>query len=191
MGFCCVSMRLEEIWYLMHARNSVESMLTGHYYSRALPAHFNTQAALAVNILQNYIHLDQQERSATEALVERFGQNSDMLEVIQISAELKSICTKFVEFLETIGSVSRTAKLWAQYFHQVQLIRNYIRVERSGNWQLHLQCVKEMLPYFHAAGHLHYAKSVHLYLQQMTNLQNLMSQHELELFTSHGYFTIR
>lgn len=48
-----------------------------------------------------------------------------------------------------------------------------------------------MLPHFHAAGHLNYAKSAHLYLKQMPSLQNRISQHEFEIFTSHGYFTIR
>lgn len=109
IGYTMNGSGIKEIWYLMYARNSVESMMTGHYYSRALRAHFNTQAALAVNILQNNIHLDQQEMSGIEALVKRFVQNPNMLEVIQISSELKIICTKLVEFLETIGTISRTS----------------------------------------------------------------------------------
>ena len=34
----------------------------------------------------------------------------------------------------------------------------------TGDWHLHLYAVKQMLLYLHAAGHLHYAKSVHLYV---------------------------
>lgn len=41
-----------------------------------------------------------------------------------------------------------------------------------GNWKAHLNCVKEMLPYFHASGHFPYAMSAHLYLQDMQQLQN-------------------
>ena len=47
-----------------------------------------------------------------------------------------------------------------------------------------------MLPYFHAAGHLAYAKSAHLYVQQMSELESKMHPHEFEKFIS-GYFTVR
>lgn len=48
-----------------------------------------------------------------------------------------------------------------------------------------------MLPYFHAAGHLHYAKSVHVYLQDMYSLAERMTPEDYENFTTNGYFTIR
>ena len=37
---------------------------------------------------------------------------------------------------------SRTAELWWQYFNQVQLLRLYIRSERTADWSLHLYCVQ-------------------------------------------------
>lgn len=60
-----------------------------------------------------------------------------------------------------------------------------------GNWKLHLDCVKEMIPYLHAAAHLNYAKSAHLYYQDMVTLQDRMDPHEYMKFTTDGYFTIR
>lgn len=48
--------------------------------------------------------------------------------------------------------------------------------ERTGNWTLYLQCVRRMLPYFHAAGHLAYAKAARLYLQQMNSLESKMTE---------------
>ena len=68
---------------------------------------------------------------------------------------------------------------------------NFIRAERTGNWKFHLHCVQEMIPHFHAAGHLPYAKSARLYLQQMNFIQQVMSPEEYTLFSSKGYFTIR
>ena len=49
---------------------------------------------------------------------------------------------------------------------------------------------KQMIPYFHAAGHLVYAKSDHLYVQQMMELHNIMPEKEYDQFTEQGYFTI-
>jgi len=52
----------------------------------------------------------------------------------------------------------------------IALLRSFIRAERTGNWNLHLKTVAEMLPFFAAAGHNNYAKSCHIYLQEMLNL---------------------
>ena len=51
------------------------------------------------------------------------------------------------------------------------ILKQFIRSERLGNWKLHLSSLSQMLPYFAACGHNNYAKSVWLYLQQMSNLE--------------------
>ena len=48
-----------------------------------------------------------------------------------------------------------------------------------------------MIPHFHAAGHLPYAKAARLYLQQMEALEQTMPAYEYYLLTDKGYFTIR
>ena len=99
---------------------------------------------------------------------------------------------------ETIGHLcdqaegkGRTARLWINYLKQVSIMRLFIRAERIGDWCLHLNSVKQMLPYFHAAGHLAYATSAHLYVQQMMELHNIMPEKEYDQFTEQRYFTIR
>lgn len=47
-----------------------------------------------------------------------------------------------------------------------------------------------MLPYFHAPKHFPYAKSAHLYLQNMLQLQNSIDPEVYERF-SDGFFTVR
>ena len=54
----------------------------------------------------------------------------------------------------------------------------FIRAEWTDNWELHLHCVRQMLPHFHAAGHIAYAKSAHLYTQQMLELPHKMPAEE-------------
>ena len=44
-----------------------------------------------------------------------------------------------------------------------------MRTEQS-DWFLTMYAMKQMLAYLHAAGHLTYAKSVHLHMQQMKEL---------------------
>ena len=66
----------------------------------------------------------------------------------------------------------RTAILWIQYCEIIQLLRKFIKAERTGNWELHLQSVRDMLPYFAAAGHSLYAKSAYVYITSMQNLED-------------------
>ena len=46
-----------------------------------------------------------------------------------------------------------------------------------------------MLPYFHAAGHLPYAKSAQLYIQQMTKIESKLSDQDLAYFKEKGFLT--
>ncbi len=52
----------------------------------------------------------------------------------------------------------------------VNIPRQFLKAERTGNWQLHLKSVREMLPYFAASGPTLYAKSAYIYLQMMLRL---------------------
>ena len=54
----------------------------------------------------------------------------------------------------------------------IQLLTKFIKAERTGNWELHLQSVWNMLPYFAAAGHSLYAKSAYVYITSMQNLED-------------------
>lgn len=108
--------------------------------------------------------------------------NTDLVE--KFRSFLLHLCQKAKE-------TSRTGRLWIQYFEQVSTMRMFIRAERTGDWELHLHCIRQMLPYFHAAGHLPYAKSAHLYVQQMEELTSKMPEEEYDQFTKKGFFTIR
>lgn len=48
-----------------------------------------------------------------------------------------------------------------------------------------------MLPFFHTTGHFSYAKSAHVYLEDMKALEKHMSESEYKKFTTEGYWTIR
>ncbi|KAJ8881715.1 hypothetical protein PR048_018201 [Dryococelus australis] len=81
--------------------------------------------------------------------------------------------------------------LWVQYLRQVDILCLFIRAERSGDSELHLQCVQSMLPCLHAAGHFRYAKLAHIYVQQMEELPSQMPPHEYNKFILEGFFTVR
>ena len=99
---------------------------------------------------------------------------------------LNRISAKINEVKGTL-SILRTAKLWLQYMDMVELLCRFIKAEPTGNFNLHLSVVQEMLPYF--AGHNSYTKSVYMYLQTM---QSLKDDHPVvhDLFQA-GYHIVR
>ena len=54
----------------------------------------------------------------------------------------------------------------------VDILKTFIKAERTGNWLLHLKSVQEMLPSFASLNRKMYAKSARLYLQQMVHLED-------------------
>ena len=53
----------------------------------------------------------------------------------------------------------------------VDIVRTFLKAERMGNWEMHLQVVSQMLPYFAASGHNLYTQCATLYLQSMLKLK--------------------
>ena len=46
----------------------------------------------------------------------------------------------------------------------------YIRAEKECDWPLHLEAVKQMMPYFYASGHANYARYGLFYFRSMDKL---------------------
>ena len=67
-----------------------------------------------------------------------------------------------------IGLQNSGRNIWPA---MVDILKKFIRAERTGNFNLHLEATNDMLPYFAAAGHNSYLNSAQLYLQKMSQLK--------------------
>lgn len=182
IGYMMNGSGLKELWSTVYAPSSVDKMLIGHSYSRAVRAHTLTQLSLGKIVLES-TQYDDEDIAAIEDVI--FNTTACGIE------NVASIEEKFENALDVLNSNGPTAKLWILYLRMVTLLKHFIQAERSGNWNLHLTTIKKMLPFFHAAGHFSYAKSATLYLQDMLNLANVLTPEEFNKFTEDGYFTIR
>ena len=188
VGYIMGGSGLKELWTLIYGPESIDKMLTGHSYARSLRAHFLTQLALVI-VLLSQVNCDNEickrvlelHQSVIQNIHTDIGDNKDLQLVVDL------IQTEF----QRVAARSRTGKLWFQYFQQIQLARQFVRAERCGDWLLHLHTVREMLPHFHAAGHIPYAKSIHLYLQQMASLSDKLTSDEFSKFCLSGNFTVK
>ena len=179
---------IEELWCSIYASGVIPHMMKGHAYSRALRAHFLTHAALNIILLKKIEFF-----LPTEKLAEIFSGCIDDQRCLISSEEdeLEIVFQKLRNIWERSAETDRTIKLWYTYCKGVELIKLYLRAEKSGDWDLHLYCIRQFLPFFHSGGHIAYAKSAHLYLQDMLDLKNKLSPEDFVNFTSMGYFTIR
>lgn len=183
---------IEYLWETIYAKNTVCHMMSGHAFSRALRAHFLTQQALIHLLLESL-----PAKSFPKAAQTQIRDVADSLMAGQISCEeavgLRCVRDAHAVLQEAMQRCSETrmGRLWVGYIRMVQIMRNFVRAERCGHWKLHIHSAQEMIPYFFASGHLHYAKSSLLYLQTMETLATRMSAIEFDRYTSGGFFTIR
>ena len=144
------------------SRTHFKKALTGHAYSRAIRGNILIQNALA-NIIFSLIDLSDEEVLVLNNLFNLVGKSE--FHTLLKNDEFKEIKNKFLNKLESIKENGPTARLWILYFNMVDLAKQFIQAEKSGNWSMHLQ--------------------------DMNNLENIMDVMEYDKFSRSGYFTIR
>ena len=94
---------------------------------------------------------------------------------------------KIIEWKQSMEGY-KTAKLWLQYMEMVQILRDFIRSARNGDWALYLHSLQEMLPFLASSGH-NYTKSLVLFLAKMEKLSE--THPEIHTKFNEGYFVVR
>lgn len=180
---------IKDIFALIYAEGSVDKILNGHSYARAVRAHILLQQALSLLIFDELKNESVEFKNLTEN--EDYFTYDMNIDEINSNEAFKSLNELIENHLQKIEKRGKTAKLWIQYFRMVTLLKQFLAAERMGDWKAHLECVELTIPFFHAAGHFNYAKSTRLYLQRMRSLKEKMDPEEFKKFTDGGYFTSR
>jgi len=177
---------LAELLETCYGPNAVTHIMTGKAVARSLRAHFMVQSALTCVIMKSAM------------LCCDSSQSRDNLSTVKLSAidhaNLQKVYDQLVhheitdlneleacESLNVLRQVmkkakvqaseeSRTATLWIQYINYIDIVKAFIRAERTGDWEMHLTCVAKMLNLCCSTGHHNYAKSARLHLDLMIDL---------------------
>ena len=191
---------LQSVLEQVYASNFAIQILSGKAYDRVVRGHLLVASALNTIITETCLgipHLSPQEDvEITASQTENSTENTPSKEEAEStnSGDLSEATTLFQDLMsgaledltslpESINCLTdriksfkaslmeyRTARLWLQYLDMVDLMRLFIRSERTDDWASHLHVLHGMLPYLAAAGHSLYTKSIHIYLQRMTQL---------------------
>lgn len=163
---------LEDLFTEVYAENSVTHMISGKAIARATRAHILVQSAL-MSLLMNDIKEDSEvDFENLRQVYERAYEgrlDEDAIKELVSCDSIKQIDHK-VKLLKSKLKKSRTSKLWLLYMDYINIVKEFIFAERTSNWELHLGVLSKMLNLFAATGHINYAKSVRLYLQEMKKL---------------------
>ncbi|GBM91898.1 hypothetical protein AVEN_112925-1 [Araneus ventricosus] len=147
---------LEQMWCEVFAKKIVVHMANGQAYARVLRAHSLSQAAVGFLILEYCEKSGFLSGSDVETLrgIHNMVINLSSSEEYFLS-KVKPLLSAVSSAMKTLEKRSRTAKLWLQYYKKVSLMHDFVRVERTGDWNLHLYFVQRMLVHLHTAGHIH------------------------------------
>ena len=91
----------------------------------------------------------------------------------EFSTEKFSRLLSMPDFLEIFNLYKEYCKedngplkvFWNSYLEMVEVLINFVRATREGNWAMHLEGIKEMLPWFLAYDHTNYARYLPVYLR--------------------------
>lgn len=187
IGFIMDASGLKEALGKIYAENSVDKMLNGHAYSRSIRGHTLLRLALSMIIFEDM----KIEDVMLDELIQQITCRDVSYENVEGCVENSNLFpSKFLDKLNELKARGPTAQLWVQYFEMVTIALDFVRAERLGLYKEHLDAVRKMLPYFHASGHFLYAKSAHLYLQDMIKLEEKMDSQTFENFKN-GFFTVK
>ena len=91
-----------------------------------------------------------------------FISENDSIENVNKSEALSKLFNFLQKYKDRLALRSGTARLWIQYLEYVTIVKNFIRIERTGNWHLYLVSRSQMLNCFAATGHINYVKSARM-----------------------------
>ena len=175
---------LEEVLEQLYATNVIVHIISGKAFARAVRGHLIVHAALQKMIMEELMEKGSVHLSDLKKLAS-INSNNEVEDVSIIVEKVENAIKNWKKEMTEF----RTANYWYQYVQYVSLENTFIRAERTGDWHLHLSSVKKMLNMFAATGHIHYAKSARLYLQQMLELP-VKYPSVYDAFVNKGYHSI-
>ncbi|GBM97083.1 hypothetical protein AVEN_134370-1 [Araneus ventricosus] len=166
IGFIMAGSGLKEVLSSIYASHSVDKILTGHAYSRAVRGHTLLLIALS-KIIFSEMNLTSEEQQFMDAYLNDWHEAMPSFSKVEVLRILNDVKKKYKNKCLQLKERGPTSKLWVQYLDMVLVLKDFIRAERMGDWRAYLSTIKRMIPYFHATGHFLYAKSAHLFIQDM------------------------
>ncbi|CAH3022120.1 unnamed protein product [Porites evermanni] len=173
------------------ASGSIEQVLTGKHYNRALRVHKVVYEALERILLQVYESLhcclfDEQGVTTLDHLAK--NPCKDNLLACLASESCNKSLDRYDEFKETVrqGVLDKTAQYWLSYMEKVGLILQFQPATKENCLTLHLASLQRMCSLFFIFDHPNYARYSAFYLLNMLDLEKTYPGAE-DLLKNNGF----
>lgn len=176
------------------ASGSVNKVFEGQHWNRGVKAHKIGAEAFSRLRWKGFIDwlTDVGKELDMENLIARVGDfrenvNQEALRILQTSEVFMEAQALYVEYIESLTGLQR---FWSDYIETVLLLLRFIRSAREGDWNLHIECLQEMLVWFWAYDRINYERYLPVYLLMMHNLE-IDHPDAHEQLTSGQLFTVQ
>jgi len=141
---------MEELLGQIYGSNTVIHMTHCDAVARAVRGHFMLQGALVMRLLKTTI-FDSDCTTPQNSFLDKVGWLIDTVDAnkvgvadcsMTVSVAVSMIKAQLSTIKDTLSAQSRTAKLW---IHYIDILKHFLVAERTGNWQMHLKCVHDMI----------------------------------------------
>ncbi|KAK5906364.1 hypothetical protein CgunFtcFv8_002238 [Champsocephalus gunnari] len=97
--------------------------------------------------------------------------------ICEVETELTGIQNIIKTFIVEGAKQSATFGYWLMFLKGADLLLRILRSEREADFQLHLNSMCEVIPWFRAAGRTNYAKYMPVYVAEMKALEHEQQKH--------------
>lgn len=174
---------LTEVWAesAVFGENTAQNNMQAKSYNRAIRAHKLTFEAVWKTLWPSFItwakdHQVNEDQlkilsvHVVESLEARDDQDvtGDNLKALENEVQSSNIARLLDDFAQTQPPTSR---FWLTYIKMVSILLQFLRAERTGNWNLHKSAFAAMLPWFAQYDHTNYTRWGAVYLADVMLLE--------------------
>ena len=134
---------LEDAIEQIYAKNTVPHIISGKAISRAIRAHFLVESALVSKLMTPLVGPGVDKVSVEELkadldlIMTGFDEKQSRVPIdLEKYPSIAELLNRFEESKDDLSQTSRTAKFWIQYVDYIGIVKNFIRAERTGDWNL-------------------------------------------------------
>ena len=151
---------------------SVSAALEGRHYNRAVRAHL-----VVAEVFEHLRWRSFEEWFSRSDITISFEAMKEALDSVRNDLSMEAVTKlishpvfgdvqkKYVEFCSSAHGPMFS--FWTSYLELVGLLRCFLRATREGNWSLHLECVRELLPWLFAYDRTNYCRYLSAYWCEM------------------------
>lgn len=166
----------------LYGENTFQSILKGHQYNRGVRAHKLLYEALIFLQLSEFMKYAEPQvledlfvSSKLQLLRGAIANHNvidfrEILGLLEIDLQRSQFFKSFSDFMAERSAADDTIKYYVKYCEMVEIMLESIKADRECNFQLHVESVRKMLPYFFSMNHHNYARGITMYLQDMLQI---------------------